>query len=297
MSSNRANSFLSQVIGPIGASALQKAMDRSPELRAALLPRVVLSWVGLVAPKGWDGAIPGIKDAKVRFETTVAKSEGMEAVYAGELEVEDKKYRFQNASVYQLAAAVALAVGANPVKLKGKVKDSELVSLGKSIDTLVKAKVLQDLMKADLPGTSAKPKAPVAATAPTAPLAPKVGAAPAAPPLPTLPTAPVTLGGAKAVKPKIKPLFPKSKVAAPKPSAPTLAVGKSELDNKCALCGDKQFERHSDRHTFVGCKCLNSLAKHVKTVINPVTQGVILTLKGWSEDDVEGLRAILSKGI
>lgn len=118
--------FLTSVLGPSGAKALSKALDRSPQLAHALVPRTILSWVGLACRLGYSGTVPGT-DVQVSFTKSTAGYDGT---------VDD--FSLQSASIYQLSSALALALGVRPSEAPKQLKDLDLARLGKSIDLLVK---------------------------------------------------------------------------------------------------------------------------------------------------------------
>ncbi len=264
--------YLSAILGSQGAQALEKAAQRSPQLVPALLPRAVLSWISLMAPLGFSGEIPGSSGTHLSFDAPLTKAEGEGAAqqYAGTVKVKDNTYKFKNASLYQLAAAVLLSLNANVST--ADLEDKELAKLGKSIDLLVKANFYGPLAKADLPGAVAGPKAPLAPSGPTAPSAPKVGAG--TPKAPSLP----------------KPSNPgKIKLPSLKLKLPGLKVGKSEMGNQCSICSKTHFKGNS----FVGCNCLKDLAKSVTSETKP--DGVILSFgNGWTQETFELLQGILN---
>lgn len=69
-----------------------------------------------------------------------------------------------------------------------------------------------------------------------------------------------------------------------KPKMPTLAIGKSEAEQECSMCGGHQFENHK----FRGCICFRELAKSITTTA--YGDGYVLTFKpGIDADDVKAL--------
>lgn len=132
--------FLSAALGIEGAKALQKAVEREPALAGVLLPRAILGWLNFTAENEYEGGIPGIENSYVQF----AKSEDG---FSGSISLADGVYSFEHASMYHLAAGVAMAIGVEPQSLDTRIRDAVLVKLGESIDTLAKAQVLMHELK------------------------------------------------------------------------------------------------------------------------------------------------------
>ena len=69
-----------------------------------------------------------------------------------------------------------------------------------------------------------------------------------------------------------------------KPKMPSLAIGKSEAERECDMCGGHQFENNK----FRGCICFRELAKSISTTA--YGDGYVLTFKsGIDADDVKAL--------
>lgn len=133
--------FLDEVLGTAGARALRKAIERQPTLEPLLVPRAVLAWVAMAARLGYEGPVPA-HDVSVRL----AKSEHGFSGSVGDVE-------FANETLYRVAARVAVAMGVD-----GQLPDArslDLERLGKSLDALVKARVVAELRKAVLDPKSA----------------------------------------------------------------------------------------------------------------------------------------------
>lgn len=126
--------FISEVLGDEGSKALQKAAARSNELGNALLPRTILAWLGISARGDYEGDVPGVENTYLRF----SKSEDK---YTGSVSVGEDLYSFDQVSVFHLASAIAVALGADHERIPANLKHMDLVSLGKNIDTLVKARI------------------------------------------------------------------------------------------------------------------------------------------------------------
>src|SRR5579872_4841830 len=132
----RESAFLQAVMGPSGAQALAKA---PAELAAAVMPRCILAWLGVAAPGGYEGEIPGLQGSSVQFRKAEV------AGYCGEFCTQPgETYTFDGASLFHLAGAVAVSLGTevDPVP-----ETADLVRLGKSIDAMVKAHVLGEELR------------------------------------------------------------------------------------------------------------------------------------------------------
>ena len=128
--------FLKGVVGEDGASALQKAGERSERLENAIVPRTILAWLNSRSKDGgYEGEVPGICNTYIRF----AKGE---RGYNGALSVGcEPAYEFKGVSLYHIAASLAVAIGANE-EFDPSIRSNDIARLGKSIDLLVKAKSL-----------------------------------------------------------------------------------------------------------------------------------------------------------
>lgn len=279
-------SFLQAVIGPDGAKALAKAAV-TPDLEWALLPRVVMSWLEVVAHGSYHGALPGID------ETHLVLRKG-ETDFDGSITIGTDTYTFRDASIYHVAGSVAVAMGLDH-EPQPALRHPALAKLGKSIDVLVKARTLRKASAqhsggakgVTLPGTAAKPQAPLAPLGPVA-IQPKI----AGPGVGTKsavsakPTASKTSPGAPpagaAGKPKVAP--PKL----PGIKQPTIKVSKAESKTPCPACGAIQFK--DDR--YVGCICFADLCKHTRTMA--LNDGYVIELgKGWHHEEI----CVLAEGL
>lgn len=132
--------FMAAALGTDGAQALRKAAERDPRLDQILIPRAIVGWLSFTTAHEYEGQIPGIENSYVQFQKS-------EDGFSGSVTFNEGVYSFENASVYHLAASIALALGVETGPLDAKVRDAVLVKLGKSIDTLVKAQVLTQELK------------------------------------------------------------------------------------------------------------------------------------------------------
>lgn len=237
--------FLKSVLGEDGAVALKKAAERSAELENALVPRAILSWLGISARTDYEGELPGLDNTYLQFK----KSEDL---YSGSISIDDGIYNFDSATLYHLAASIAVSMGVDSDKVSSDVRDLDLARLGKSIDLLVKARVVtrelsklkeEELDKTDAPGRPAKPREPIDAAPPDTSV---VKTPPASPVLP----------GAK------QPSIPK--IPKPKTARPTMKITKSQAESKCRICAMGQLKDGK----FKGCMCVRDFAKSVKLIKN-----------------------------
>jgi GNAT superfamily N-acetyltransferase len=137
---NTKSQFLEGILGGDGAKALSKAAARIPELESALLPRALMAWLG-VCPTSFEGNLPGVENSYLHFQ----KSEGN--TYSGSIAIGDDIYAFEDASGLRVGACVAVALGADHEKLNPALADTDLVRLGKSIDTLVRARAVVEALQ------------------------------------------------------------------------------------------------------------------------------------------------------
>ncbi len=257
----RKYAFLKAVLGDDGASALNKASARAPELEQALVPRAILAWLSMAGRSDFEGAVPGVDNTYLAF----TKSEDR---YSGSVAVDAEVYSFERASLYHLGACVAVALGADADRLSPSLRDLDIQRLGMNIDTLVKARVavqeLRRMAKAAMPGAEA-PGPAHAATAPLGPIA-------ATPPDPTQ--------DAKGPPKKLKPQLPKAVISVPGAAKPPpLKVTKSQAETVCQYCDSPQFK--GDK--FRGCLCLRDLEKSVTVVV--LDDGYQLTFKPDLDQD------------
>jgi hypothetical protein len=251
---SRKYNFLKAVLGDQGAEALAKAAERSESVEGVLIPRTVMAWLGVVSRFDYEGTIPGVDDAYIDF----AKNEY--GTWDGSVAVGHGVFPFENASLVQLAASIAVALDSNSEL--PEIRDVDIVRLGKSIDILVKSKYVSDaeteLAKAF--GAKQQGKGVTGQTR----------AAPAHAPLKhTGPKPPET------VQPRVKQREPKKtlpkiprkivppKTAMPKKkSEPHFHLTEANLKKSCSECGLQPIKNGK----FVGCMCLRDLAKHIELV-------------------------------
>ena len=131
---------MAAALGTDGAQALRKAAEREPRLDQILIPRAIVGWLSFTTAHEYEGQIPGIENSYVQFQKS---DDG----FSGSITLNEGIYSFENASIYHLAASIAMALGVETGPLDADVRDTVLVKLGKSIDTLAKAQVLMQELK------------------------------------------------------------------------------------------------------------------------------------------------------
>lgn len=218
---NTTFSFLKAVLGSDGATAMRRAVNRDPRLLHYLAPRTLLGWV--VQKSQFDGVLPGVDNVYLNFEKS-------EHGYSGNIGVSQTPVVPFNASdEYSLVAHIASHIGLETGSFEGT--DRMLVSVGRSVDALLKAKEATKALQKealDLPGRTAQARKPQAPTGPAQPeMQPKMAAKPK---LPKIPAFKMELGASKKV---------------------------------CKTCGGKMFKSEK----FVGCMCWRDLAKHSATTV------------------------------
>ena len=132
--------FMAAALGTDGASALRKAAEREPRLDQILIPRAIVGWLSFTTAHEYEGQIPGIENSYVQFQKS-------DKGFSGSISLNEGIYSFEHASVYHLAASIAMALGVQTGPLDADVRDTVLVKLGKSIDTLAKAQILMQELK------------------------------------------------------------------------------------------------------------------------------------------------------
>jgi hypothetical protein len=279
--------FLEAVLGQTGTIALLKASQHSEEIHNALMPRSVLAWIK--AKQDFEGNIPGT-DGFVSFK----KSENG---FSGEVAIGEELHKFVDASLFHVAASVAVAIDAEYEAVSG-LRDLDLERLGKSIDLLASREhIVGLLVKSDegmaianakdaedelsdeeyekkygkkrLEKAGAGPGKPAGAIAPTAPTAPTA----TAPPPKTQPMKPAKVPGAfPAVKPATTP-------------APTMKLKMSEANFACKLCGETQMKGPK----FKGCFCFAGLAKSARVIAADEEGFTIQLSNDWDSESIATL--------
>lgn len=260
MSNEPITAFLKHVLGEDGQRAFERANSRIPMLEGALGPRTILSWLTTSVRVNYEGEIPGLNNSYISLEKS-------DQGFNGALTIGDDVHSFDNADILHVAAAVAVALGVEDAAINPLVKNTDISKLGKSIDLLVKARVIasaqiaklveesssaeeSEVEKQEMPGGAAVPKKPKEPEGPQAPQA----------------VAPSTNANAK-----------------PPMAKKELVVKKSDTEYECSECGMKQFRAGR----FTGCMCVRALAKNVKTI--DAGDSYRLQISGLNPDDLQAL--------
>ena len=127
--------FLQAIAGTSGAQALMKAAERNPGLESVIVPRALVSWLNLVGAHGFEGQIPGSPNSYCRLHKN-------EHGYTGVVTVSDFVHSFEDNTVLHTAASLAVSMGVSGVP--GDIGPEQLQRLGKSLDLLIKAKVIAE---------------------------------------------------------------------------------------------------------------------------------------------------------
>lgn len=216
----RTYAFLRETLGTDGAAAMKRAITKDPRLEYYLVPRTCLSWA--LTKNQFEGSFPGT-DIYVQF---VKSEDG----YTGSIGKDNNPVtKFTAPDEFNLVAELLTAFDYKTGVFEGT--DRTLVSLGKSVDALLRARMLTNKFikgGVDLPGTTAKPFAQGT---------------------PEEPLKPVNVQAGK-TKPKL-------------PKLPILKVERKELSKSCKTCDGIMFKSEK----FVGCMCWRDLAKHATTTM------------------------------
>lgn len=272
----RSQVFLESVLGADGAAALNRVVERSPEMAYALVPRGIMAWVG--AAPAYDGEIPGVAGGQLSFSKS-------EVGYDGSISVNGSRHDFEDHSISQVSALVAIALGVPAQPVPEDLRDIDLARLGKSIDLLARAHYAHaELAKKSPPGKfndlpeklkdkgysadkafaiawSQHNKEHKSERSPDCEHCAKMekaqmgaGGQAAAPIAPTAPEPPTAAAPTPSAKPAATP--PKIK------QAQTVKLTRSEAGHVCRSCGGTQFRGER----FVACICFRDLQKNAKVI-------------------------------
>lgn len=131
--------FLESVLGVGGAAALSKAVSKAPSIENILLPRTIISWLTVAGQIQYNGSIPGINDSRMSLTKT-------DFGWNGSIEVSGVEYQLDSADLCKVGAHIAVAIGADE-GIDPSVKTVDIAKLGKTIDLLIKARVVNSLAK------------------------------------------------------------------------------------------------------------------------------------------------------
>jgi hypothetical protein len=281
------------VLGEESAELLIKTIDQTPVLEHAIVPRTILAW--LQSASLFEGEVSD--GVEMEFEKS-------ESGFTGSIGFGGESYDFEGASVFHVAASVAVALGIEELESDG-LRTLDIERIGKTIDLMSKAhRVTVELAKTDedddklsdeeferkydaerLKARKAR-KDEMEMGEPAPKDLDKALGDSAPPPAPTAPK-PQKAGAPKS-----------SNTGAPKMTVPkstsssTMSLTRSEAGSPCLACGGRQF--HEDR--FVGCVCLESFAKSIK-VTSATDAGLVLELdrRTLDNDDLALLQEVLGK--
>lgn len=239
--------FLNEILGKDDLKVLKKAISSSNELKSLLLPRVVLSWIDISSQL--EDTFVAYPELGIKFDFK-KNEEG----FTGYIVIDKEKYAFQNIDLNHLAASLSVALGAQELELPSR--NLEIVNLGKSIDLLVKSKILKkrikkdkDTKKFEQPGGKAKEIPPVD------PIEPRMQD--------------------DAVGVKKRP----SHVATGAKIFKSIKISKNQSLLKCHLCNQPYFNNKN----FIGCFCLSELSNCIKT--EETEDGFLLKSKSLSDEE------------
>jgi hypothetical protein len=244
--------FLKAVLGQDGAVALRKAADRLGGLEDVILPRAILAWLSVAARNDYEGSIPGIDDSYLDF------TKNQNGSYSGSIAMGEGVFPFQNATTFNLAASIALALGAE--QFTDNFKELDLVKLGKSIEIMAKAKFVSnaDELAKGAPGPAhLGTKDEVIQGPKGAPIPQTKQQAKGGKPIKAPKVAPKTAKLPQAKAPALKVRLPG--VKAPSVATKSFALSEGAGQDGCDECGLPLIK--ADR--FVGCMCFKAMARHV----------------------------------
>jgi hypothetical protein len=187
--------FMTQVLGEEAAQALQRGCSKSEELQSLMGPRVILAWIN--EHPEFNGNIPGVPESLLSFK----KSEGY---LEGSIELGQYAYTFAQADDTHLAATLTVILGGAQPKPE-RIRTPELADLGKSVDKLVKSRILRLIKQAQDAATSAPPQ--------------------------------------KQLEPEAPEGNQRDKQTQRTVQTPKMQVTKSQSDHKCSTCGAPSFRR------------------------------------------------------
>lgn len=264
---SQALQFLKAILGDDGASALIKAGERSTTLQSAVLPRSIMAWLSFAARWGYEGEVPGCHDSYLEFHKSDADS------FDGAITIGPETYGFDRAPLVHVAAAMAVALGADSQTIDPRLKEVDVARLGKNLDLLIGTRFLNFAKRAqrDLAERSSEESSSEESSSldkfqvDPAGRHGVAGAAPRAPVEPVEPTPPQ----------------PKQLKGQVKAKIPAIKITKSQADHECVVCGAAQFT--GTELTF--CHCLRDLKKFAKATSG--NNGYTIQFSSeWSQDDL-----------
>lgn len=275
MTTPHIHSFLKAVLGADAAGALRKAAERSESLTTVLGARAVVGWLSLASRWGYEGEVPGLPGSFLRF----AKSESTD-LFDGEVRFGKDLYKFEQVDLPHVAAGLSVALGADQAPDED-LKDTDLVSLGKNIDLLLKTQLVKSEESSGSCECDGCEMSGCTCDCHEKSLEKGGTTAPGAPASQTKPAGPV--GGGFTAPTAKAPSRSKKKSFGAK-------LTMSQATSKCSVCDEPQFA--GDK--FVGCYCIRDLAKHAQ-VVGSSGQGYALDFDPdfWHQSDVALLMDIV----
>ena len=126
--------FLTSLLGQEGCKALKKATDHNPDLALSVIVRSLMGWLDVITRQDFQGKIPG-----THYACEIKKNQS--DTFSGHLKTKEDVVSFNNASLHNVAGAIATVLGVED-ELPQNVDNTHLAALGKSIDLLIKARIV-----------------------------------------------------------------------------------------------------------------------------------------------------------
>ncbi len=129
-------SFLEGTLGADGYQAFISTLQKDEKLLNAIVGRSLWAWVQtLPIHKSFDSHLPGMSGYAVLNKNS-------DENYNGYIRVNNTKYNLSDASPFQLAATLSIALGHDDLEVPTGVRKEVLSKLGKSVDLLIKSRYL-----------------------------------------------------------------------------------------------------------------------------------------------------------
>lgn len=128
--------FLKEIVGEQGALALQRAIDRVPELEKAVVPRAARAWLQSLEDD-FVGTVPGT-ELNISFKKA-------EDSYIGSIDIGGTPYLFTG-NVNFVVGCISVALGVRPGV--PNLKKSDIYRLGVNIDLLIQGQAQGKVVKA-----------------------------------------------------------------------------------------------------------------------------------------------------
>ena len=155
--------FLKEIFGEEGHAAMERTVERAPIFKSIIIPRAIIAWISTVNRLGYEGELPGTPNSYV----SLAKND--KDTFTGALTIDGELYEFKDADMLHVAASVGVALGLEIEPINDKIKTKDLSKLGKSIDMLVKSRIVKNA-KASLVKKEEEPVVETSIITPTKPI-------------------------------------------------------------------------------------------------------------------------------